>query len=285
MNGYNFHEEQALKVAQDEASTGRGRGRNVFRGGVTRGRGRGRGGRQPIDRATIPCYYCHEFGHCQSECLKKPQDSKANYVEGGEEVVLLMAQHSTNDNSNAQKMLFIDSGCSNHMTSRKDWLSSINSSFSDEVKLGNNYVLKKEEFQDPFGLKLIFGYIGFVHVPDQKRSKLDDKSTKYVLGVSEKAYKLYDPINEKIHLSRDVKFQENVAWDWGEAKTSRILDANELNPMEESCQAVEEVIQTSLNDAAITTSTIVPNSTSNLFDLSLRGVEVPAEGRARIPLA
>ncbi|RDX89478.1 hypothetical protein CR513_28793, partial [Mucuna pruriens] len=63
----------------------------------------------------------------------------------------------------------------------------------------------------------IFGCIGFVHVPDQKRSKLDDKSTKCVLlGVSEesKTYKLYDPINEKIHISRDVKFQEDVAWDW-----------------------------------------------------------------------
>ncbi|RDX62156.1 hypothetical protein CR513_59542, partial [Mucuna pruriens] len=130
----------------------------------------------------------------------------------------------------------------------------------------------------------IFGCIGFVHVHDQKRSKLDDKSTKCVLlGVSEEseAYKLYDPINDKIHISRDVKFQEDAAWDLGEEKTSRTVDANELNSMEKSCQVVKEVIQTSLNDAATNTSTIAPNSTSNLSNLSLRGVEVPTEGRAR----
>lgn len=39
-------------------------------------------------------------------------------------------------------MWFIDSGCSNHMTGRKDWFFSIDTSFSDEVKLGNNYALK-----------------------------------------------------------------------------------------------------------------------------------------------
>ncbi|RDX85714.1 hypothetical protein CR513_33059, partial [Mucuna pruriens] len=82
MNGHNSHEEQALKVAQHEASTG-----------------------------------CGEEGN--SECPKKAQDSKTNYVEGGE-AVLLMAQHLTDDKLNAQKMWFIDSSCNNHRTSRKD---------------------------------------------------------------------------------------------------------------------------------------------------------------------
>ncbi|RDX62051.1 hypothetical protein CR513_59655, partial [Mucuna pruriens] len=100
-----------------------------------------------------------------------------------------------------------------------------------------------------------------------------------------KAYKLYDPINKKIHISRYVKFQEDVAWDQGEAKNNRTLDANELNPMKESCQVVEEVIQTSLNDATVTTSTTIPNSLSNLSNLSPRSVEIPTEGRARKPLA
>ncbi|RDX68752.1 hypothetical protein CR513_52221, partial [Mucuna pruriens] len=87
MNGHNSHEEQALKVAQDEASTGRGRGRNVF---------------QDIFRVNA------QRSHKTVE--------QAKYVEGGEEAVLLMAQHSTDDKSNAQKMWFIDLGCNNHMT-------------------------------------------------------------------------------------------------------------------------------------------------------------------------
>lgn len=142
MNGHNSPEEQVLNVAQDKTSASHGRGRSVFRGGGARGRGTGRGGRQLVDRTLVECYYCHEFGHFQYECPKKPQDSKANYVEASEEAVLLMAELSLDEKTNAQDMWFIDSGCSNHMIGRKDWFSSIDISFSDVVKLGNNYVLK-----------------------------------------------------------------------------------------------------------------------------------------------
>jgi len=45
MNGHNSHEEQVLKVAQDEENVGCGQGRSVLRGGAERGRGRGRGRR------------------------------------------------------------------------------------------------------------------------------------------------------------------------------------------------------------------------------------------------
>ncbi|RDY12787.1 hypothetical protein CR513_02368, partial [Mucuna pruriens] len=86
MNGHNSHEEQALKVAQDEESSGHGRRRNVFQGGATRGRGRGRGGRQLMDMAT-------------------------------NNAIIVMS-------SNIFRF------------------SSIDSSFPDEVKLGNNYALK-----------------------------------------------------------------------------------------------------------------------------------------------
>ena len=118
MNGHNSHEEKVLKVTRDETNTGRGRGRGDFRSGFARGRGRG--GRQRVDKAAVECHYCHEFGHFQYECPKKPQDSIANYVETNEEVVLLMAQLSSEGKSNTQDIWFIDSGCNNHMTGRKD---------------------------------------------------------------------------------------------------------------------------------------------------------------------
>lgn len=59
-----------------------------------------------------------------------------------------------------------------------------------------------------------------------------------MLGVSQesKAYKLYGPIKKKILISKDVKFQKAIVWDWGEAKTSITLDTNELNHLEESSQ-------------------------------------------------
>ena len=57
----------------------------------------------------------------------------------------------------------------------------------------------------------IFGCIAYAHIPDQKRTKLDDKGEKCIfLGVSDqsKAYKLYNPITKKIVISHDVIFDE-----------------------------------------------------------------------------
>jgi len=63
----------------------------------------------------------------------------------------------------------------------------------------------------------VFGCISHVHVPDSKRTKLDDKSVICVLlGVSEesKAYRLYDPNSQKIVVSIDVVFEEDKHWEW-----------------------------------------------------------------------
>ena len=62
----------------------------------------------------------------------------------------------------------------------------------------------------------VFGSIAHVHISEQKRTKLDDRSLKCVLhGVSNesKAYRLYDPAIKKIIVSRDVIFEEGAKWD------------------------------------------------------------------------
>jgi transposase InsO family protein len=64
----------------------------------------------------------------------------------------------------------------------------------------------------------VFGCVAHVHIPDAHRKKLDIKSTRCVLlGVSEesKAYKLYNPLEKKIIISRDVVFEEEKGWNWG----------------------------------------------------------------------
>ncbi|MCI05982.1 retrovirus-related pol polyprotein from transposon tnt 1-94, partial [Trifolium medium] len=63
----------------------------------------------------------------------------------------------------------------------------------------------------------IFGCLAHVHVKDVNRKKLDSRSKSCVLlGVSEesKAYKLYDPIDNRIIISRDAIFEESKGWDW-----------------------------------------------------------------------
>ena len=58
----------------------------------------------------------------------------------------------------------------------------------------------------------VFRCMSHVHVLDNKRTKLDDKSLSCVLlGVSEgsKAYRLYDPTSQRIIISRDVVLKED----------------------------------------------------------------------------
>ncbi|KAH0636480.1 hypothetical protein KY289_036395 [Solanum tuberosum] len=63
----------------------------------------------------------------------------------------------------------------------------------------------------------IFGSITYAHVPHQGRAKLDDRSVKYVFigyDASSKGYKLYNPSNNKVVVSRDVEFDEEASWNW-----------------------------------------------------------------------
>ncbi|GAU26480.1 hypothetical protein TSUD_294490 [Trifolium subterraneum] len=74
----------------------------------------------------------------------------------------------------------------------------------------------------------VFGCLAHTHVPDVHRKKLDGRSIKCVLfGVSEesKAYKLYDPAEKKIIVSKDVIFEETKGWDWDNKTVDKVDEA------------------------------------------------------------
>nr|GEX54536.1 hypothetical protein [Tanacetum cinerariifolium] len=67
----------------------------------------------------------------------------------------------------------------------------------------------------------VWGSIAHVHIPKQKRTKLDAKSFICILtGVSEesKAYMLIDPHTLKVFVSKDVVFEEHRSWNWNQAE-------------------------------------------------------------------
>ena len=71
----------------------------------------------------------------------------------------------------------------------------------------------------------VFGCIAHAHVPESRRTKLDNRIiTCTLLGVSEesKGYKLFDPVTKKVVVNRDVIFEEEKKWDWNEKQT--VLD-------------------------------------------------------------
>ncbi|MCI38011.1 copia-type reverse transcriptase-like protein, partial [Trifolium medium] len=89
----------------------------------------------------------------------------------------------------------------------------------------------------------VFGSVAYKHVPDQLRRKLDDKSTMMILiGYhSTGGYKLYDPINKIIVISRDVVIDELKEWDWNtnEKKNSVSVMIDEIEERQETQPVIE----------------------------------------------
>ena len=68
----------------------------------------------------------------------------------------------------------------------------------------------------------IFGCIAYAFVKPQNREKFDEKGEKYLfIGYSDesKGYRLLDPRTNQLVISRDVVFDEMVAWNWKDEDT------------------------------------------------------------------
>ncbi len=61
----------------------------------------------------------------------------------------------------------------------------------------------------------VFGCIAYVHVLDEKKSKLDPKDEKCIFigySLKQKGYRCFNPSIRKLQVSRDVMFDEMVSW-------------------------------------------------------------------------
>jgi len=61
----------------------------------------------------------------------------------------------------------------------------------------------------------VFGCIAYVHVPDEKRSKLDPKAEKCIFiryFLEQKGYRCFNPSTQKLQVSKDVVFNEMINW-------------------------------------------------------------------------
>ena len=73
----------------------------------------------------------------------------------------------------------------------------------------------------------IFGSIAYVHIPDEKRQKLDPKSEKCILvgySLEQKGYKCFNPSTKKVRVHRDGVFDEPAS--------SYTIDSAPSNPIE-----------------------------------------------------
>lgn len=112
----------------------------------------------------------------------------------------------------------------------------------------------------------VFGCIGHVHILDAKRSKLEDKSCKCIfLGTSDesKGYRMYNPLEGKIVISRDVVFEESEQWNWDEkieSDNAADLDWGEVEALSEEEQESEASSASEEESDAATDSDVQDNS-------------------------
>ena len=88
----------------------------------------------------------------------------------------------------------------------------------------------------------MFGSIAYAHVLDRERSKLDDKSKKYVFigyDLNSKGYKLYNSSTRKVIISWDVEFDEESTWDWSTQEEEK-YDFFRLSEEEDQVNEVHE---------------------------------------------
>ncbi|RVW84289.1 Retrovirus-related Pol polyprotein from transposon TNT 1-94 [Vitis vinifera] len=140
----------------------------------------------------------------------------------------------------------------------------------------------------------VFGCVAHVHVPDAKRTKLDNKSLECVLlGFSDesKGYKLYDPVAKKVVTSIDIVFEEDRQWEWDTSYEEQVLvdlewgddDKNDTkdNEGDENLKAASEgneeaegnenqAAANDVGDAAATDASDAPAEGSNAMERRVR---------------
>ncbi|KHN42350.1 Retrovirus-related Pol polyprotein from transposon TNT 1-94, partial [Glycine soja] len=107
---------------------------------------RGHNKKKEFDKSKVQCYNCEKYGHFADECwFKKDQQNneEANVAQGKDPHTVLMMATTCEDKVQNEEW-YLDSGCSNHMTAHREWLTSFDNSKKTSIKLADNRKLAAE---------------------------------------------------------------------------------------------------------------------------------------------
>ncbi|WVZ25754.1 hypothetical protein V8G54_004298 [Vigna mungo] len=99
------------------------------------------------EKKNMECFVCRKKGHLSYECTfnKNAHNKKGHNKEAHvTEPLILMVATNTEDTETTKNVWYVDSGCSNHMTYNRNWLSNLDESKKSKVRVADNNTLKVE---------------------------------------------------------------------------------------------------------------------------------------------
>jgi len=193
------------------------------------GNSRGRGGKKKFNRSNVQCYNCQKFGHFADQCYATKKDNSeddAKFARQDDDEVLLMV--TTTEEANSGDMWYLDTGCSTHMTGRRDWFVKINSTSKSKVKFADDSTLSAEGIGEVLikkkdgGQSLISEVL---YIPGMKSNLLS------IGQLLEKGYRVL--LEDKMMRVHDPKGKLILKAPMSRNRTFKI----ELNVMEHKCYA------------------------------------------------
>jgi hypothetical protein len=100
----------------------------------------GKGGKKKFDKRNVQCYNCQKFGHFADECRSKDDSNNtdAKLARGNDDDDSVMLLVTTRDESDNKDKWYLDTGCSTHMTGRKDWFVNLTSTQNNNVRFADD---------------------------------------------------------------------------------------------------------------------------------------------------
>lgn len=104
------------------------------------------GERRKTDKSKIQCYNCEKFGHFADECWFNPdrkvsKSDEAKMARDDEEDVQAVLMVTTKEEESAKDCWYLDTGCSTHMSGRKDWFVNLDESVQNKVRFADDSTL------------------------------------------------------------------------------------------------------------------------------------------------
>ncbi|GAU12912.1 hypothetical protein TSUD_73980 [Trifolium subterraneum] len=247
------------------------------------------------DKSTIQCYSCNKYGHYASECKapkkKKSQNTEAEANVAEDDVSFMVtvtdeeeseAHMTENDNGSDQGPLlmmpttedefgkqegwYLDTCCSNHMTSNKEWLVNYDSSKKSTIRFADSRTVKSEGIGDMLikgkdGNQVLI--TGVMYVPDVPSNILS------IEQLVEKAHISEDVIMNEVHINEDSESDCNA-----ETEVEADVEAPEAE-----VSAVEANVETRAGSTKARESDVEADAEASEAEVS--AVEANTEARAR----